>query len=368
MAAISQNNAACPAILAALASVVSADGQQKFTEPHGLLQALMDPNQPKNSAIQQVGEGGNVRPVRVFYQQRAVESEVRNAKSCDTGTVKSKVEDNQTPTTYREIPIEVSEAALRALCKTFSDRLVAPGQLATASDNQIMLYRDTLDEVLSALPAFRRTLNTELLTQFLAKRGKWQGQGVGAYPTYYVRQALQNGNDGAPVLDGFAKLEQDLSSIGMGKPILFGRGTFDLANTALRYGCCNAAGTDFGQMGDGAGYQFYRDTEAAAVLGANVVGGFMPGYAQLLRYNQYVGDFATKHGNVQRGTFADPAIPGLRYDMRVIPSECEGEGWTIILGLHFDLWVAPAGQFAATDRLAGVNGTVTFTAGTMIPA
>lgn len=369
--AITQNNAACPAILAALDSVTAAD-PKKLIEPVGLVQALMDPLQPKNSAVQRYGEGGQVQPVRVYWTQRATEDEVRSAKSCDVGTLKVKQETNAVPDRYNEIAIEVSEEALRALCATLAERVTLEGSsiksIAGATDSQLGLYRDATEEIIRALPALRRKINQNLITDFLARVGKFQGQGVSPSPSYTVRQALNNGFDGAPVFDGYAKLDQDLSSITDGaRPILFGRGIFDLANTALKYGCCNNGGTDFGRMRDDseAQFNFYRDFQSGAILGANVVGGFFPGMAQLLRYNEYVGPYATPHGLTQRGTLSDPAIPGLKYDMRVIPGSCMGEGWTIILGLRYGLWVAPD-QYKSTDRLTGVNGTLKFTAAQMI--
>src|SRR5690606_24113606 len=108
-----------------------------------------------------------------------------------------------------------------------------------------------------------------------------------------------------------------------GTPITFGEGLWDLANMSLQYGCCNDGGTDFGTMMRNAGFKFYRDLQAGTALGSgDTFGAFMPGTMQLLAFNDYVGDFSRPIGTMSRGTLPDPALPGLRYDVRVLPNEC----------------------------------------------
>ncbi len=365
--AVTQNNGACPALLVGLNEIIGTNGPQNLIEPVGLMQALRDPSNPVPKEIREVGaENGHTKQVRISYRNRALPAAVTSTKTCGTGTEKTTLEDLFAVGQYRQIIVRKSEASVRALCDAYS-QMVALDVSQRTGIPQVMVMRDFANDIMQDLPVLRYQINDALNDLYATKVGAWQGGATSK--TFTVRQALVNGSDGAPVLDGFAKMKQEINRIGLGlQPILFGEGIFDLANDALNYGCCNAGGTDFGQMAKATGYKFYRDfvTSTAGGLGLNAVGAFLPGYVQLATFNEYVGSFAGPFANDVRGTMPDPVIPGLRYDVRIRPTTDCTDLYDIIIGLHFDLWVAPDDTFATGDRLAGVNGALKLVAAEMV--
>jgi hypothetical protein len=123
----------------------------------------------------------------------------------------------------------------------------------------------------------------------------------------------------------------------------------------LGYGCCNDGGFDFGKMAANAPFKFYSDYDMTTELGnANDFFAFFPKTVQMAVFNKYVGEFARPIGTMERGTLPDPFIPGLVYDVRILPNEC-GEYYDLYVNLDYDFWFAPD-QFQAGDRLEGVTG------------
>jgi hypothetical protein len=53
----------------------------------------------------------------------------------------------------------------------------------------------------------------------------------------------------------------------------------------------------------------------------------------------------------------DPLIPGLKYDISIVPNECD-EYYDLKVDAYFDLFAAPDTLFKDGDRLEGVNGVI----------
>lgn len=359
-----QQNAICPAILLAYKEANSTNQIANLTDPTGLLDALHDPANVA-ATTQEVlgldGQNGHPKQVRIWRKQRQVNTDTNSTKSCPaSGTEKTPFEDVVTVSQYREIIIKVSESAIRGLCDEYSQLKTVPGaRIGDINANQgpLKVMAEILNEINLDFNALRRAINLDLLTSFATRYGKWVGgNNTKNFPVYRSTDAAA-GSVGSPVLDGFNKFVQEIKrSTYNGTPIVVGEGIFDLANMALNYGCCNNGGTDFGKMNANAIFKFYRDVDITTGTGnADGIFAFMPGAAQFVSYNEYVGKFARPIGTVERGTIADPFTPGLNYDMRVFVDEC-GEHYNIAIGLHFDLYAAPNNLFKTGDRLVGVNG------------
>jgi hypothetical protein len=227
-------------------------------------------------------------------------------------------------------------------------------------------------EIMMDFDGLRQAINNDLHDSLTLQFGKFVGGDT--FKTYNMYRAVGTSglSEGSPVLSGFTRLKQDLARTTMtGSPIVVGEGALDLAIGALEYGCCNTSGNDFGAMAKNPGFKYYKDF----TIGTDSVGDgngfamFMPGSMQFASYLEYVGGFARPIGIVERGTIPDPAIPGLKYDMRVIPNACSGnsvvESYDVIIGVHFDLYVAPTNMFQSADRLTGVNGVFKAVAGVL---
>lgn len=355
--AITQANGVCPAILVGIEEILSPNGPGTMITPLAV-QALRDPENLRGVTVEQLGGGdqGHIKPVRIKYKQRALATEVTNAKNCISGVEKPMFEDVFNVGQHKQHAIKVSEATIRALCDTYSSLVRLNGSIDrgnAANTDGLMLMRDIVEELMADFDPIRQAINDSFLTAVALKIGTYQGGAT--TKNFNVIKAADN----ALVLTGFNLLKQEMKKIGMnGAPIVFGGGNIDLAMMAADYGCCNAAGQDFGVMkNQGAGFKFYEDyNDYTTLLGnANAFVSFFPKTIQMAVFNKYVGSFAKPIGSMERGTIPDPALPGVKYDIRILPNEC-GEYYDLFVNIDYDFWFAPTNQFKAGDRLAGVNG------------
>lgn len=366
---ITQGNAVCPAILIGLEEILQNGVPYELVTQVGFAQSLLDPtNRSKDSVVQNVNaENGHPKSVRIKHKQRATISDTRTSKTCTPGTERPYFEEVFTVNQYRERSIQVKESTVRTLCDAASQLKAVPGAAFNTWEGNrynLQLMAEIVMEIMMDFDALRLAINQDLLTSLALNFGAYQGGSVGASKDFLVlRTTDTNGlGNGAPIFAGFNSFKQEMGRVGMpGIPLTFGEGKWDLALSALNYGCCNEGGIDFGKMQANAGLKYYKDFQAGTILGgADYFGAFLPGSLQFATYNDYVGGFARPIDGVERGTIPDPALPGIKYDMRVIPVACSGndvvEHYNIIIGVHFDLWAAPTNMFKSGDRLNGVNG------------
>lgn len=378
---ISQLNGVCPAILIGLDEILKDGTPYELFTQAGLLQSLYDPSNRQPNTVIQNGDAGNGHPksVRIKHKQRSTASDTTTTKDCASGTPKSYFEEVFTINQYRQHTINVRESDIRKLCDASSQLKKVPGAAFNTWEGNaynLQLMSEIVMEIMMDFDALRQAINTDLHTSLALNFGKYVGGNT--INTYnLIRSTSTSGlQEGSPVLSGFNQMKQDLARTTMtGLPIAVGEGALDLAISSLEYGCCNTGGTDFGQMAKNPGFKYYKDF----TIGKDAIGGpdgggnsfalFMPGSLQFADYNEYVGGFARPIGIMERGTIPDPAIPGLKYDMRIIPNACSGstvvESYDIIIGIHFDLYAAPTNMFQSSDRLTGVNGVFKAIAGTI---
>lgn len=357
--AITQTGAACPALLVGLNEINPQ--QAELVTPVGFLQAMFDPaNRRDGSVITDNGtvEPGQPRPVRVAHKVRSTPASVETAKSCGNGVERPYLEETFNTTLYREQSFKVSEEALRVLCSAHSD-WVKFGQSNNAQGQATALQamREVVTEFMLDVDSLRQSINDACITQYAAKVGKWKGGAVTKSFPVYRTTATTGLESGGVIPAGFNTFRQEvMQSTFRGTPLVFGNGNMYLATQSMGYGCCNSAGVDISAMNAAAGYKFYSDLNAGTILGGvNNFGMFMPGSVQFASYNEYVGKFSRPIGKMERGTMMDPFVPGLVYDVRILPNEC-GEYYEMIVGLHFDVWVSPLTEFSASDALYEVNG------------
>lgn len=353
MATVPYTAGACPALLFTQNEVMKANTAAGLIQPVGLVQALKDPANVATAEFEQLGAGdGHNKVVRLTSRQPIAPTAVTDAAACDAGTAVPRQEELVTLNQHSHLALRVSESDVRALCAEYSNytTLNARGQGNSAdAQTSFSVMREIYDVVALGFDAMRQNVNTKLNTAMATRIGQFMDDATSK--TYGIRKA-----DGSPVLDGLARFKQDIRKTSFnGTPIVVGSGLWELTNTALQYGCCNDGGTDFGQMAANAGYKFYTDdTTGTALASGDAVVAFMPGTAHLLTFNKNVGNFARPIGTKERGTIADPAVPGLRYDISILPNEC-GEYYDLYLDVDFGLWTA-ANLFGAGDARNGVNG------------
>lgn len=357
---ITQLNGACSALLVGLSDLLGNNAPENLMSPVGGVQSTLDPQNKEGVTMEVLGDNsqGHIKPVRVMWKQRQTTDDVVDERDCDPGTPKPIFEDVFTPNLFSGIKIQIGEERMRTLCDAYSQYVdlkgktnLSPMELTTKAST-IKVMREMAQEILMDIDALRQDINYKFNVAVAANKGAWKGGDT--EKSFTVIKAADN----ALVLTGFNVFKQELKKIGMnGLPIIFGGGNIDLAFGALEIGCCNNAGQDFGKMQKNAGLKYYfDDSDFATIHGnANSFIAYYPKTIQFVPANRYVGSFGTQIGTMTRGIFPDPNMPGISYDLRILPNEC-GEYYDVFIELNYGFWFAPDTQFKASDRLAGVNG------------
>lgn len=347
----------CPAIILGLEQTTGGRPSDLVTQV-GFTQSLLDPTNTAGSEIKRNTQGtnGNFRKVTVTYRQRATPEDVRSEKSCDAGPNNTLLTEDYAINMSAHHSFTMDEADVRRICNALEAYVALPietrnregrnnGQLQVMGEIAAQFYRD--------IDAVRVKMNRDLLAAFALRVGDFAGGAPSKTYTF-----LQDSNY-AMILKGFLQMKRDVDLIGFrGRPIAFGDGNLGFAMDAAEYGCCNDFGQDFGVMRSNAPAKFYRDLEAGTTLGdPNAFGILIPGMAQLLHANEYVGDYTREIDGMYRGTIPDPSIPGLRYDFEIWAERCPAR-YMVQVSAYYDLFVAPSDMFKTTDRLNQVNGTM----------
>lgn len=325
--------------------------------PVGTSQMLLDArNRNGFKILAEGGQTGHFKTVEYFYQQRALEAEVRTAKSCTAGTAEPRIKQTTQIQLYREVATTVAEDDIRMLCEAQSE-FVRLGNSRGAGAVQLQIMREVAEQLYLKEEALALAINRAVNVALAAEVGTYQGGAT--TKTYNVMTS----EDYTLLPKGLIDMKYDLGMMGFsGQALISGAGNIEKAMIAGEFGCCNNNGLDFGRMMSNPGFQFYKDdlVQAAAVLNnANAYFAILPGTAQLITYNQYVGRFAGEMigGDVVRGTIPSTYFPGVNYDVRVFADGC-AETYTVIMGLWFDVWTPPADLFKVGDRFRGINGVV----------
>ena len=360
---ITQANGVCPAILASFEELSAPNNMANLKTPVGLIDALLDPTNVAGVTVEQLGDGsnGHRKTVRIMHKQRQSISDVRTAKSCDSGTEKPRFETTFDVNMNAEIAIKVSEATVRRLCDAYSALVAIPASVRSTNataQNSLLIMREIAEEINMDIDALRQKIDDTGLEAFELNFGKYQGGS-----TYKEYKMLKSATDHSIVTAAFNTWKEDMRKIGMtGMPLVVGNGVISYAMDELGIGCCNIGGQDIGKLGARQDAKFFYDSADLAshfgVLpdGAQPFISFFPKMAQMVTFNKYVGPtFSKPIGTMERGTLPDPKLPGLRYDIRMMPNEC-GEYWDLWVDLDYDFYFAPQTLFKSTDRLNGVNG------------
>lgn len=362
MATINYSAAACPALLIGQQQVFGANNPSDLISSVGLILALQDESNMAGTRIEPVvNENGHSKQVRVFWRPPVAESEVTDAPGCDEGAAQPYIETTVTMGLHSHLAMRVSIADIRKLCDAYSEFVTLPAGSA-GRNNALRVMREIYEQLKSGFDAIRQNMDKKLNDKMATLLGKFLspdgGTTPGAASKTYIFRNVNGQLSGSAVLDGFARMKQDLRKTTLtGDPIIVGNGVFELANTAVGYGCCNAGGTDIGQLARQAGFRFYNDDYTGTALAdQNGLIVFKPGMAHLLTYNENVGNFAGELGTMTLGTIPDPVVPGLKYDIGIQPNAC-GKYYDLYLDIAYDLFVAPNTIFKAEDYRTGINGT-----------
>lgn len=358
----------CPALLTAYSELNRVNDPYMKVTPVGFLQALFDPSNRKPNNFIPVDRGdGHSNQVRIKYKQRSTEADASDDEDdCTAGSTLPRFEQTFTVEDYTKIKFDVAESEVRNLCSGASIMESIPELDRNTSPEAAKAFK-MMNEFMQTLKGrfegLRTAINRKSLTSMAALVGDYGGLPVLSRPAPPESLKMIKATDGSPVLLGINEWQQqvELAQI-YGKPIVVGHGNFNRWNNAIKYGCCNNGGTDFGKMSDDAAmYQYYKDFLIDNVFGANQFLTLAPESVQFVSYLKNRGSFAGVIGIKARTTIMDPAVPGLAYDISIRPNDCT-DSYTIVMGVHHDLWTPPIDSYKTGDRLQDTNGTLVFQA------
>lgn len=328
----------CPTIQRNLIDYISAQGTNIKRTQVGYLQAITSALNTAGTQQIPIDLGdGKIHSVRLKYSQRGTSSDITTTKITDCSTSIEKAPLHQDIDVDQYIAtkgIKFTEKEMKKLCEPQSQ------WMAEVINNELDILSVELDKKLLALQAIN----------FGTFNGGATSKNV---------QLLDSTNKSAPVYYGESTIMEDFAYLDTNsKPIVIGAGYLSHYVRQVGIGCCNDLGQNIGQAGN---LDFFHDRYVGGVLGnANAFIALVPGYIQLLTYNEYAGSYAKENDVFSHGTIVDP-VTGIRYDMKWHYNDCD-DTYFLQIGLNYDLFFLPADAFAYGDELNGVNFSLKYIA------
>ena len=341
------------ALLINIAVIAGLDNPQYKITPVGFMQMLLDnPTTAKISNAKEIMDGKE-RELKVRYAQRGLESEVSDTDDCETPLGLSYKETTIGRPLFSKMGIFISDDDFR---KYQDDAQKTLAQGTPASPLMVPLYEALLVKVNGLI----QKMNANLLTAQAAKWGKNSVTGCANAQTVNFGNSIGMEN-------GVVKLITDYqNNEGVETPLIVGNGVLANYNIAQRM---KTAADQFG-FGSNQTFRFYNDLRSTTAWGVNHFGVFQPGMVGLVDFNKNVGPYAGEKGGSYFFTLPIPVqlangqLSALVFDCQLKYQDCPvtvggvttPRGWHLIISKSYGLFNAPSDMFAATDRLAGVNG------------
>lgn len=321
----------CDRMKYALKEVAGGNAGELVRDASGFVDALTSSQNTAGFQQIQVGEpAGKNFGARVTYMPRGEKGDATAAANtlCSASVEPDPRESLVNIDQVVSITRLISDAEVRKLCESEAQH---------AADFTMSLFNGV-----------NAKLNEDLLTLQAAAFGNWQSTGTAAVQNFEMLNT-----DGSPKYLGASQLKQEIrKGRGVGRPMIVGSGNFELYADQVAIGCCNTQGIDLSQAGND--FAWFYDVETEAVLGSNEVVVLQPGAAQIVTFNEHVGDGKKMSpGHYEFDTIVDP-FTGLVWDHYVRYDECTKQ-WQIALELNYTLFNLPSDMFAVGSTLDGVN-------------
>lgn len=302
----------------------------------GFLQALKSTQNTAGTSQVPVDPGnGKYKQVRIKYIQRGVATDLTTVKptGCVTDLEKEPFEQIVAVTNYLGTKgMKFTQKEMRKLCEADSEFMA--GVINAEIDPLIV------------------QLNKNLLATQAANFGAFNPVYAGPFkPVTLLEGSLKR-----PVYYGESQILEDFENLDTNaRPIVIGAGVLAHYARQVGIGCCNQDGINIGQAGN---MDFFRDRYVDSELGQDYFIGLVPGYTQLLTWNEYVGEYAKENDVFSHGTIIDP-VTGLKFDMRWHYNDCD-DFYFVQFGLNYEMYYIPTNSFAYGDELNGVNFTLQY--------
>ena len=319
-----------------------------------------------NMAISGDDGSGHIKNVTYKYRPRVTPSQTSDSDDCSIEVLPAYSEGTIARTLFRKFSFMITDEQIARYCNEAS-RTVMIGRPATS------FMAEHMDYLMHSLNGMVGAMDQALLSAMASEFGTNVVTGNANAQTVNIDQDA----DVNDLTTGFTKLLADAAENELcGNLNIVGSGLMN--NFMLQQAVTSAAanGIDTSKF---TGYNWYHDIYAGSAWGANQVGVFESGSAFLVDINRFTGFRAGQKGT---SFFFSMPVPVeccnglyrmLNLDVQLKYHDCPSElsvdgyesaitvdrGWQMIVSKSFDLFVPPA-NYAATDRLTGVNGTLRY--------
>jgi len=343
----------CEALTRGIEMVNGINNTSFKATPVGTLQLLFDPENRADAEYILQDEGA-VRKIRVKRLQRSTEADAKEGILCLDAEQMPYVEQCITVNKGVTIGFESTLEEMQGYCAAYS-------RAASGDFSSLPLMTAHLQKIMSQMNGIREKINSMVIAEILANVGVNVSTGSNGPVTLDMLDATTGGKveKGIQILN-----HQMVENEVYGTYLISGFGIFDRFNTSMQYGCCNQWGLNWDAMNSAAPYKYYKDLKLKDLTGnPDLFLVFAPGAVQFVYYNDVLlhNREGRRHGNTLYGVVIDPLVPGLRYDVAIEETNCNGyfrqPKWTINMYLNFDVVFIPENAFRpGKDRLFPTAG------------
>lgn len=362
----------CPAMLQHMKYVIGINAPEHKITPSGFLRATLEKGAqatPIADSLALANTAGHIKDLRLKYYQRTTPTQMSTADNCDIDLVQAYDEITIDTTSIVKFGLHFDQATIARYCDEAS-ATVAIGGAPTK------FMQEHLAGLMAAMNGFVGKIDQTLLGQIVWGTNAVSGNNASTTVNFNDDSTVNNFSEGwTKVLTDYRFNE------GQGKPIVVGSGLIDSAAVqAMMPGM-----TQYAQLNNSAAsgaFDYYHDIYAAATVGSNQFGVFMPGTFGMVELDRYKGFRAQQLGLSTFWNMAMPfELPGsegilgmLNIDFQLRELDCPtettvgydsvtlGAGYSLIMSKRFALWQVPSDAFLASDRLTGNNGALRYTA------
>lgn len=360
-----------PYILNSIKNVVGTDACPYMKiDNYGTINMLQSQNKPIDiTTLNRASSPGQVNTVQVKYLKRASEVDVSSTDTCSQTNISLWSEASVTTTMFSAYAIYLEDQLLSHYQKEAVDMLML-GTPATT------ITYEFLEQITAACNAIYAKMNRNLSTKLYANIGVNRNTGNNA--AFGVNISVNTTN--LPLNDGITKIQTDYTeNLGYGKAWVIGSG--NIHGYFKQQRAKGIAQNGLNTRIEAEDMDFYYDSQAASLLGANQIVVGQPNSVQIVESYKFKGFRAGRLGTSQFFTIMLPymtspnVVEFVEFDCQIKEYDCEGtltdayygtpitvqRGRNLIISKSYDLFNIPADSYQATDPLFGNNGTLRYT-------
>lgn len=238
------------------------------------------------------------------------------------------------------------------------------------SENGYKLQNRLNKEFKDSMRICRESINAQILAKLAGLFGSNPAAEEGAGGYFDIDAIIGSSGKIDDTQFDIIKIHQEDNFMANGSVSIIGLGNARRYMNRLAVGNANDAGIDYRIVSDDFGMLLWKDSDAAAALGAtNRTLAIYPGMTQFFQYNLFRGEFALKISETYiKGTMADPIFPGITYDytLRYDDNCTNGNGlqgsWIGRILTYFDVYNVPEDAFGDVyGDLNDFNGILGYT-------